>query len=237
MIYSVNLKKGVKNLLYNCANISKNETLIIILEDPALGWYKKDIAVAVLIEAEETGIKTTILEVDGPQNDSKNKLTETINDFDCTIFFARIGDQDRFDTSSFKTKRVMSYARSAENLASKFGCTHHQSLLEFKKAINTIFAKGGNIQITCPLGTHFSGEINKSNIEENLDVGVLRFPMLVPTPISANAFSGKVVLSKYLTPTGSKVYEPASIALSEDVLAIVEKGKISHFEGDKETVK
>ena len=131
----------------------------------------------------------------------------------------------------------MSYARSAENLASKFGCTHHQSLLEFKKAINTIFAKGGNIQITCPLGTHFSGEINKSNIEENLDVGVLRFPMLVPTPISANAFSGKVVLSKYLTPTGSKVYEPASIALSEDVLAIVEKGKISHFEGDKETVK
>ena len=237
MIYSENLKKGVKNLLYNCANISKNETLIIILEDPALGWYKKDIADAVKKEAEETGIKTTILEVDGPQNDSKNKLTETINDFDCTIFFARIGDQDRFDTSSFKTKRVMSYARSAENLASKFGCTHHKSLLEFKKAINTIFSKGGNIQITCPLGTNYSGIIPKSSIEKNPDVGVLRFPMLVPTPISANAFSGKVVLSKYLTPTGSKVYEPASIALSEDVLAIVEKGKISHFEGDKETVK
>ena len=74
MIYSENLKKGVKNLLNNCANISKNETLVIILEDPALGWYKKDIADAVKKEAEEAGIKTTILEVGGPQNDSKNKF-------------------------------------------------------------------------------------------------------------------------------------------------------------------
>ena len=182
------------------------------------------------------GIKTTILEVGGPQNDSKSKLTEVIDDFDCTIFFARIGDQDRFDKSSFNTKRVMSYARSAENLASKFGCTHHQALIELKKAINTIFSKGGNVKITCPLGTNISGELPKLKIDESTDVGVLRFPMLVPTPISAKSFSGQVALSKYLTPTGSKVYEPPNLELKKDIFSIVEQGKISGFEGDQETI-
>ena len=104
MINLENLKKGANNLLINCADISDQDTLLIISEDPALGWYEKDISDAVSKIANNMGIKTKVLEVGGPQNDSKNKLTEIINDFDCTIFFARIGDQDRFDTSSFKPK-------------------------------------------------------------------------------------------------------------------------------------
>ena len=236
MIKPENIAKGAKNILENCADLSKNQTLLIISEDPVLGWYKKDITDALAEEAKGMGIKTTILEVGGPQNDSKSTLTEVIDDFDCTIFFARIGDQDRFDQSSFNTKRVMSYVRSAENLASKFGCTHHQALIELKKAINTIFSKGGNVKITCPLGTNISGELPKLKIDESKDVGVIRFPMLVPTPISAKSFSGKVALSKYLTPTGSKVYDPPNLELKKDIFSIVERGKISDFEGDEETI-
>ena len=236
MINPENITKGAKNILENCADLSKNQTLLIISEDPVLGWYNKDITDALAAEAKGMSIKTTILEVGGPQNDSKSKLTEIIDDFDCTIFFARIGDQDRFDKSSFNTKRVMSYARSAENLASKFGCTHHQALIELKKAINTIFSKGGNVKITCPLGTNISGELPKLKIDESTDVGVIRFPMLVPMPISAKSFSGKVALSKYLTPTGSKVYDPPNLVLKKDIFSIVEQGKIIDFEGDEETI-
>ena len=236
MINPEKITKGAKNILENCADLSKNQTLLIISEDPLLGWYNKDITDALAAEAKGMGIKTTILEVGGPANESKSKLTEVIDDFDCTIFFARIGDQDRFDKSSFNTKRVMSYARSAENLASKFGCTHHQALIELKKAINTIFSKGGNVKITCPLGTNISGKLPKLKIDESTDVGVLRFPMLVPTPISAKSFSGQVALSKYLTPTGSKVYEPPNLELKKDIFSIVEQGKILDFEGDEETI-
>ena len=237
MINLENLKKGANNLLRNCADISDQDTLLIISEDPALSWYEKDISDAVSEMANNMGIKTKVLEVGGPQNDSKNKLTEIINDFDCTIFFARIGDQDRFDTSSFKTKRVMSYARSVENLASKFGRTHHQSLIELKKAINTIFSNGGSIQVSCPLGTNISGEIPNVTIDESADVGVLRFPMLVPTPVSAKNFSGEVVLTKFLTPSRSKVYDPPSLELKKDVICNVEKGKILGFEGDSQIVQ
>jgi len=236
MINSENLKQGAKNILTNCANLSNNESLLIISEDPALGWYKKDITEALSKEANDMGVKTTVLEVDGPQNDSKNKLIQLIEDFDCTVFFARIGDQDRFDTTSFKTKRVMSYARSAENLSSIFGCINHQALVDIKKAINKIFSNGGFVEITCPLGTKVFGRLEQSIIDDSSDVGVLRFPMLVPTPVKARNFSGRVALSKYLTPTGSKVYEPASLFLEDQIYIIIENGKIIDFEGDENII-
>ena len=50
--------------------------------------------------------------------------------------------------------------------------------------------------------------------------------MLVPTPVSAKKFSGKVVLTKYLTPSGSKVYEPASLALKVIFLPLLKKEKL-----------
>ena len=43
MTSSQNLKKGAHNLLKNCANLLTNQKLIIISEDPSLGWYSSDI--------------------------------------------------------------------------------------------------------------------------------------------------------------------------------------------------
>ena len=237
MTSSQNLEKGAHNLLKNCANLLTDQKLIIISEDPSLGWYSSDITHYIKKAATEMGIKTSILEVGEPQNDSKSKLTDIIEDFDCVLFFARIGDQDRFEKSHFKTKRVMSYVRNLENLGSTFGHTHHHSLIELKKAINSIFSKGGLVKITCPLGTSVEGNLPQTIIDESSDVGVLRFPMLVPTPVSAKKFSGKVVLTKYLTPSGSKVYEPASLALKSNIFTIIKDGKIEGFEGDNETIK
>ena len=157
MTSSQNLEKGAHNLLKNCANLSTDQKLIIISEDPSLGWYSSDITHYIKQFASKMGIKTSILEVGEPQNDSKSKLTNIIEDFDCALFFARIGDQDRFEKSYFKTKRVMSYVRNLENLGSTFGHSHHHSLIELKKAINSIFSKGGFIKITCPLGTSVEG--------------------------------------------------------------------------------
>ena len=51
-----------------------------------------------------------ILYVGEPTNDNKKELKSKINEYDCAIFFARIGDQDRFENNSFKNKRVMCFA-------------------------------------------------------------------------------------------------------------------------------
>ena len=233
---SEKLSKGCHNILINCANLSESQTLLIIREKEEFGWYKKDISETIYSEAKSMGLRPEILEVGEPENDAKNKLAEIINEYDCTIFFARVGDQDRFEKSSFKTKRVMSYVKSKKSLMSSFGSTNHFALLELKNVINKLMMDSNYIEILCPLGTNVFGKINKSTTLESGEVGVLRFPVVVPAPILANNFSGKVALSNYLTPTGSKVYEPNSLKLNKTIFAFLENGKIVSFEGDKKTV-
>ena len=41
------LNKSINNLLNNCAELNKNDSLLIISEDSKFGWYDKDISVAV----------------------------------------------------------------------------------------------------------------------------------------------------------------------------------------------
>jgi len=70
-----------------------------------------------------------------------------------------------------------------------------------------------------------------------LEVSVKRFPQLVPRPIPATGFRGKVVLSRFLLGTGSRYYEPYYLTLPQDVVACVEGNKITHFEGDADQVE
>ena len=67
-----------------------------------MGWYEADIATLIISEAERMGIRTKKLIVGAPKNKSNNAVEELINQHDCTIFFARIGDQDRFAKSTLK---------------------------------------------------------------------------------------------------------------------------------------
>ena len=99
---SEKLSKGCHNILINCANLSESQTLLIIREKEEFGWYKKDISETIYSEAKSMGLRPEILEVGEPENDAKNKLAEIINEYDCTIFFARVGDQDRCIKELFK---------------------------------------------------------------------------------------------------------------------------------------
>ena len=231
-----NLKKGSHNLLTNCANLKMSEKLLIISEDEKFGWYSKDVAEFVYNEAKIRDINVDILYVGEPTNDNKEELKSKINEYDCTIFFARIGDQDRFENNSFKNKRVMCYVKNSKSLASSFGCTHHHAMLEIKEAINNLIFKSNQIEITCPLGTKVFGKINPVKSIDKNEVSVLRFPAVVPAPVLANNFSGEVFLNGYLTTTGSKVYKPDYIKLDKPVIVILDSGKIVKFLGNSNDV-
>ena len=104
------LNKSINNLLNNCAELNENDTLLIISEDSKFGWYDKDISIAVYDYAKnKLGLSTELLIVGEPQNNSKNTLEKIIDNYDCAIFFARIGDQERFEKPLSNTKRIMSY--------------------------------------------------------------------------------------------------------------------------------
>ena len=209
------LSEGARNLLVDCAGISKGQSLLIICEDPATGWYDADVSQAVAAEAHNLGVVPEILQVGPPENDRNPGVTKAINDHDCTVFFARLGDQGRFAEPTPGKTSVMCYARDADMLASAYGRASFSAFRDMKNAINDVLLNAGRIDVTCPLGSSLSGTVPESARAHAVDVTLLRFPMGVPVPMVADEFSGQVALAHYLTTTGSKVYDPTFLTLEK----------------------
>lgn len=130
----------------------------------------------------------------------------------------------------------MCYIRDMDMLASPFGTLQYSAIRDLKNAIDNLLMNADNIEVSCPLGTHFSGTPKFNQNEEAVDVGVLRFPLGVPTPMPGGGFSGRVVMDRFLAPTGSRVYDPPFIKLEEPVFAEIEMGRITDFTGPQNTV-
>ena len=77
-----------------------------------------------------------------------------------------------------------------------------------------------------------SGSGGRGPDRDGEGMAVRRFPMGVHRPVAAAGFSGRVALSRYLTSTGSKVYEPASLALETPVMAEVAAGRLVRLDGE-----
>lgn len=231
------LKLGARNLLFNCAKLCSGDKVLIINEDPNLGWYDQEVSSYVSKEAENNKIAVTQLQVGAPDNSDKKELEELINEYDCTIFFARLGDQDRFETKKFRKKRVMSYVKNLENLRSNFGTLPYQAMIDLKGAIDQTLSEANHIQITCPLGSNFSGVITKEVEKKEEEVSVFRFPMVVPKPFSSKNFSGIIVINNCLTPTGSKVYQPSSLLIQNPLSIYIKDCKIVDLKGTSSDIK
>lgn len=223
---------GAGNLLVNCADLKPGETLLIVAEDPALGWYDAEMVKAVIGKARDMGLAPDVLEVGKPGNDPEPRVAEAIAAHDCTIFFARLGDQDRFGEAVPGRRSVMCYVRDIGMLSGAFGRTTHQAFVELKEAVNAVLLGADRIEISCPLGTDYAGTASQTVRQQQTDVSIERFPLGVPLPMDGAEFSGRVALANYLTPTGSRVYEPAYLALESPIFGEVERGKIVGFSGE-----
>ena len=231
MLNLIDIDKGAQNLLINCAQLKAGDNLLIIAEKQSYGWYRGNATERVSKVAKKLKINFKILQVEGPEASSFSELETIMQGYDCTIFFARLGDQDRFETSKTLGKRVMCYARSAKDLASSFGTVHHQAMIDMKDTLNNLFLNSQHVELSCPQGTKLSGKMLNRSFYTNNDVAVLRFPMVVPMPILTSSFSGKVMISNYLTSTGSKTYAPNSLKILSPLTITILNGKVSAVDG------
>ena len=221
---------GARNLLVDCGGFDAGDEILIVHEDPALGWYDLAAPMAVAFEARRLGMRAHLATVRGPDNDRRG--IREIADHANVVFFARIGDQDRFAEPVPGRTVVMSYARDGRTLGSAYGRTPHGAMVALKEAVDEVLLGAARITIACPHGTSVAGSLAPGHRTRNADVSVRRFPLGVPQPVAADGFSGRVALSRYLTPTGSRVYAPAVLPLEAPVFAQVEAGRIAGFEGD-----
>ena len=228
------LAEGARNLLLECGGLRRGDRVAIAAEDPALGWHDAAAPRAVAAEARRLGMRPEIVPVGGPEAPAP-ALDRAMETADAVVFFARIGDQSRFEPQADPRPRIMCYARDAAALASAFGRIPHGAMRALKAAVDEALGAATRIEIACPLGTRLSGAPGEAE-GPPADVSIRRFPLGVPAPTDAASFEGTVMLARWLTPTGNRSYAPAAAALSAPVAAQVAGGRLRAVEGAPEDV-
>ena len=107
---------GALNLLHHCAGVTTGDKILILYEDPALGWYQAGLADFVATVARDLGAHVDIQMTAGPDNrfidgsadDCIRNIQDSLNSdrYDICLFFARLGDQLRFEQATTLSSRT-----------------------------------------------------------------------------------------------------------------------------------
>lgn len=232
------LERGALNLLLGCAEARSGERLLILHEDPSLGYFGTGLAEAVAASARGLGLDVRLDTVpfDPLAEFLPVEIAAKMSQADHTLFLARLGDQLRFRQMPAAAKPIVSYVLDQQAMASSFGSAPHAAFVALKAAFNRLFANAHNIHVTCPLGTDFQGKLDPAHADEVPDVGIKRFPVSVFAPIEAASFTGKVAVAHLLVGTGSKYYQPYGIPIRTTLFAHLAEGRIAHWEGAPDEV-
>ena len=225
-------ERGARNLLENCAKARAGDRLLIAFEPPKYGYFDADAVGVVSRAAESMGLEVDAVDVGfNPGNPHlPPDLLKRFEAADIILFLARLGDQLRFSDMPQGKKIIVSFATNKALFGSGFANGHHDAFLHIKSGINMVLANAGEVRITCPLGTDVRGRPSM-NLAPDGDTSILRFPMSVHTPAPAHSFSGRVAM-KLLTGTGSKYYDDYTLEFDNPIIAVMENGRLQHFDGN-----
>lgn len=223
---------GAMSLLRDCVHGDPGERLLIVEEPKGAGYYDEEAQKMAAAAGRAMGLRVYEMEAPGSLGDADDvsAFIESLRGFDHVIFFTRVGDQIRFADLPGMPSSTMCYALDRAMLDSTFAAACHHGMCELKAAIDDAFATASVARVTCPSGTDYTGDPS-SFAAEAVEVTLKRFPMLVPRPVLAAGFSGRIALTRFLVGTGSQFYEPYSLPLHDTVFAIVEDNQLLGFEG------
>jgi hypothetical protein len=226
------ISAGALSLLRDCVHCAPGERLLIVEEPRGAGYYDDEAPRLAAAAGRALGMRVYETEAPAGIDDAAEMaaFVESLKGFDHVVFFARVGDQLRFSDLPGIPPATMCYTLDREMLDSQFGAACHYGMCELKAAIDAAFAAAEEVRVTCPHGTDYVGSPPRFD-HEPVEVTLKRFPMLVPRPVPADGFSGRVALSRFIVGTGSHFYEPYSLPLEHDVFAMVEDNRIVGFDG------
>jgi hypothetical protein len=237
---SPELLRGVRNLLDVCAQAQSGESLLIVEEEPALGYYGEGLGEAVAHGAAASGLRVERRRTPF-RPDAENlpdDLSGAFASSDHVLFLARIGDQLRFSAMPGGGRAIVSYALDREAMQSPFAGVNYRSFFDLKHALDRLVANARRFRITCPLGTDYAGTVTpqEKTTPNAGDVTVKRFPISVFSPVDCENFSGRIAIMHCLAGTGSRYYDPYGIRIDEPVFAIVEGHRLVDWQGPATTV-
>ncbi len=230
--------KGLHNLLVRCAKIEDHNSVLIIYEKEECGFCDYSVVESTDKYCAKFGIESTIVEIPfNTENPTVSpELKEQMAEADVIVFFARLADQLRFQDFPECHKAIINYASTKTRLASSFGEADFEGFCKLKTLVDEFLSKAGEIRVTCPRGTDFKGPGDILMGIEG-DVTIIRFPMLVFSPISTRRYKGRVAIPGFLVGTGCNFYPNYLLELDETLFANFEGDHLIGFDGHPSDVK
>jgi len=227
-------KDGALNLLKNCLNVHKGDSVLLVLE-PTNTFY--DSSVATLIQESLVHLSTRVT-VMNPQlicdpNDFPDDVASAMKEHDHTLFLSRIGDYVRFTPLSSNSTPATSYARNTELLGAPYATIDNRLMKTLQLKLEDELMRAHRWRIQCPLGTDLTGTFCWSSLVGGQDdeLSVILFPVATYKPVPCNDASGQVALSRWLMPGGAAKLDDAEMTIRGIVYAQVEDGHIQSFNG------
>ncbi len=225
-------RSGAMNLLTSCVGANDGQSILVVRSDGA-DDYEPDVAEFVAGVAHDMGCRTETLEapaIDSP-DDFPDVLAHAMQQVDHTVFFSRIGDQMRFCSTPGHGTKTMTYVLTLELLVSAFCAVPHGLMAGVLERLTELISTGGTWHITCPMGTDITtGSAPFVPTSKTGDFTVSLFPIGVFRPLQGPDMSGRIV-TRWISPTLNRVYEPAGFVLDEPVVLEIDKGHIVGFSG------
>lgn len=232
------LQQGADNLLKNCLSLEKGQELLIINENSP--WVEKEICALYESMAKKLGAKVHVLWTDripGPEQ-LPTCVVKAFENAEKTLFNHQIGGMLRLLPIGGSGLKVFNFATTAAILGSKFCKSPYGLWLEVLKALQLKLNHVQTWQMTSPYGTDLKAKTteNERNPKQTSEGFSLRtFPIGTHKPFSMQNAHGALAI-RWLTPSGIHQFEPAGIRLDETVVATIEGGKITDFDGPKREV-
>lgn len=240
MAVSPHLEQGVRNLLDACAQARSGERLLIVEEEPALGFYGGTLGRIVADCATEWGLEVErrLAPFSADVSAMPEEIDRAMRGFDHVLFLARVGDQLRFAAMPDNARPIVSYVLDEAALGSPFAGACYRTFMDLKHTLDRLVAGARHVRVTCPLGTDYEGQLapRAAPSAGSGEVTIKRFPVSVFSPVMCGDFSGRVAVMHCLAGTGSRYYEPYGVRIDRPVFAIVEGHRLAGWEGDPDTV-
>lgn len=232
-------RAGALNLLKNCLSIEAGDNVLIIGEEGRSAFFDAAVCDIVAEAAREAGARPRIMiapQTDGP-NDIPADIAEAMGNADHTLFFARLGDRMRFVRLPGNGTKTMCYTRDAGYLGAEFGRVPYGLYVDVLDRLMARISVASACRIRCPLGTDLTADLALPDGENSggdpvaADFTVKLFPVMIFPPLSCAQMSGRLALGRWLMSTTVNAYEGSLFEIGGDVFAILDRGRITGFEG------
>ena len=237
----VSLLRGIDNLLLTCVGMQTGDSVLLVQEPRNERIYCTQLTEKIAARVRQLGAKATLQTYDliTEPGAFPAELIKAMEQADHTIFLSRIGDYSRFVPISGRSTKTQCYALDAQMLASHYAGACYKLMTRLHQKLEAELMAAKHWNFSCALGTDLSGEFCWPSQQggEDDDFTLQLFPVTTFKPVPCNTANGQVALSRWLMPGGVAKVEPSHLHFEGVVMAKVEAGSVSGFEGPAKVVK